>query len=299
VPYTGKPISRATPVYGLDLSLLIKRAEPTSLSLSEMGEWLDNVTKSLSSVLNMRQDAQQSIEGDGNPLSFLNFGQASLQSPMQPNKDDDLYILNGGNPVSCEDAKRLQAEFSRKYQRDFQGDVGILKEALRQLVERQKNAPVNATKLAQDHKSMAAIKGKEIKKLCEERSARLPSTIQRKDDPSNDDQAKNLSTAAREKAKERERHDLHDRMGPERQKRRADAENLTKTGKEYEDKGNFHGAIAAYDRALRILLYGTSPSPRREELLQHRPQTAQTSPTCRSFSRLCRRASPRATRPAC
>ncbi len=138
---------------------------------------------------------------------------------------------------------------------------------------------------------MAAIKGKEIKKLCEERSARLTSTIRRKDDPSNDDQAKNLSTEAREKAKERERHDLYDRMDAERQKRREDAENLTKTGKEHEDKGDFHGAIAAYDRALRVLLYGTPPSPRREELLQPRPQTAQTSPTCRSFSRHCNTAS--------
>ena len=215
-----------------------------------MGELLENVSKSFSSVLNFGQDSQRQIQDEGNPFAFLNFGQAS-----QPNQNDDQNKQKGENlEVLVPDPKSR-----RQRQRDFQGDIGILKEALRKLVDRQKEAPVEATKLAKDHKSMAAIKGRQIKTLCEERAARLPTTIQRKHDTSKEDQAKISNTEGKETDRKQERQGLD--METEMQKRREEAGRLTKEGKEHEDNEAFHKAVAAYDRALRILLHGKIPQP--------------------------------------
>ena len=259
-----------------------------------MGELLDNFTKSFSSVLNLGQDSQRRVQDDSNPFPFpfLNFGQASQ---LKVDDDQYKYKLKGEKFGSCQDAKQLQAllqepdakqfqacqddkqlqvllqerlemaakpESPKTRQQDFQGDVRILKEALRQLVERQISAPVEATKLAKDHKSMAAMKGKEIRKICEERATKLPSTMQPKHTESKEMQARTLDLESLEKEREREKHEHDARMHAEKLKRRVEADQLTKTGKANEDSGDFHGAVAAYDRALRILLYGTLPSPR-------------------------------------
>jgi hypothetical protein len=252
-----------------------------------MGDLVNHVTKSLSSILNLEQDSQQKNQEEESPFSFWNFGQATLQP--QPNKSDDQYILDGQKVGTCEDAKQLQAFLQQRIklerQRDFQGDVGILKEALTQLVDRKKEAPVTATKLAKDHKSRAAVKGKEIRKLCEERSARLPTTIQRQRDPSKEVDARILNLEAREKEAERERQAVDYHMDEERQKRRVEADCLTKTGKEHEENGDLHGAVAAYDRALRILLYGNNPTRRAPSASPAASASSQTSQRAMSARR--------------
>jgi hypothetical protein len=231
-----------------------------------MGDLLNSVTKSFSSFPFFVGQESGKSQDEGNPFSFLNIGAASRQNDQVGGQRvvlDDKQMVEQ-QEMTSQALISLRRQRRQDFEIEYPGDLETLKEALRQLVQRKQKAPEEETKKAKDHKSMAAIKGIEIRKTCAERTAQLPSTTQQphaphsKHDPFKEKQARLMDEIKKLKEKEQERasQDLEARMDAEKQKRRVDADSLTKAGNEHEDKGNLHDAIAAYDKALRIQLYG-------------------------------------------
>ena len=140
----------------------------------------------------------------------------------------------------------------------------VIEKELEALKSRRIQAPTEATMRALDAKGSASAIAKEAKaEGLQIRNATAKAKLQAAAvDPAKVMQAQHMEEERKqlEKVKKREQRRQTEQLNADRNRRLIEAETLENKGKEDEGKGQFHDAIASYDKALRVRIHGGLPA---------------------------------------